>query len=133
MCVCDVWWTGPTCDLLNLAPPDNEHHGLQVPNYYSWGGHAAQDANLTWHGFFSFICNGSTLNAWTTRSSIWHATAASVTGPYELSDMVSQPWAHNAMLSANPSGAGYLLWQIGNSVTPPHEWETCYEEVRTSS
>lgn len=45
------------------------------------------------------ICNGSTLNAWTTRSSIWHATASDVTGPYTLSDMVSQPWAHNAMLS----------------------------------
>lgn len=85
-CKCDIWWTGPACDLLNLQPPENELSGLQVPNYYSWGGHAEADASGKWHGFFSFIYNGSTLSAWT-RSSIWLATASDVTGPYTLADI----------------------------------------------
>lgn len=58
-CTCDIWFTGPNCDLLNLQPAENEHDGLQVPNYYSWGGHAEPDASGMWHGFFSCELPGS--------------------------------------------------------------------------
>lgn len=71
------------------------------------------------------MCRHATLADWTTKSSIWHATSVTPTGPYSLVDMAVQPWSHNAMLSSNPAG-GYLLYQIGDAVTPPSEWEPCY-------
>lgn len=57
-CVCDPWFTGPVCNLLNLAPAE-PNQGLQVPNYHSWGGHAMfnpQD-NL-YHGERARVCRG---------------------------------------------------------------------------
>ena len=71
------------------------------------------------------MCRHATLAEWTSKSSIWHATSAIPTGPYTLVDMVAQPWSHNAMLSADPAG-GYLLYQIGDAVVPPDQWEPCY-------
>ena len=166
-CQCDPWWTGATCALLNLAPAVNDSLGLQVPGYHSWGGHALPDGTGTYHGFFSFMCNHSTLDVrgrrnrararvahdrityaprvrahvptcfrctplattfpqdWTTKSSIWHATASQPEGPFALADMVAQPWSHNAYVTVNPDG-GYLLWQIGTAITPPDEWRPCF-------
>ena len=62
-CACDAWATGPQCDLLNLAPVGSLDFGLDVPTYHSWGGHALPDPDTPglWHGFFSFLCNHSTL------------------------------------------------------------------------
>lgn len=66
-CVCDVWFTGPACDLLNLAPAE-PNQGLQVPGYHSWGGHSLLNPkDGLYHGFYSFMCNGSTLGSWTTK------------------------------------------------------------------
>ena len=125
-CVCDAWVTGSNCDLLNLAPPVDANAGLQVPGYFAWGGHSLlSPSDGLYHGLYSFMCRHATLGEWTTKSSIWHATATTPTGPYNLQDMVAQPWSHNAMLSANPAG-GYLLYQIGDAVTPASEWEPCY-------
>lgn len=60
-CVCDAWVTGPQCDLLNLAAPANENAGLQVPGYYSWGGHALlSPTDGLYHGLFSFMCRHAT-------------------------------------------------------------------------
>lgn len=125
-CVCDAWVTGAQCDLLNLAPPADENAGLQVPEYYAWGGHALlSPSDGLYHGLFSFMCRHATLAEWTTKSSIWHATSTTPAGPYSLVDMVAQPWSHNAMLSANPAG-GYLLYQIGDAAVPAPEWEPCF-------
>ena len=132
VCSCDPWWTGPTCALLNLAPAASDKLGLQVDGYHSWGGHALPDTSGTYHGFFSFMCNHSTLNDWTTKSSIWRATASRPEGPFTLASMVAQPWSHNAMIVANPAG-GYLLWQIGTAVTPPSEWAPCYENTTSAA
>jgi len=79
VCVCDAWATGPTCSLLNLAPA-TPGDGLQVPSYYSWGGHALEEDGL-YHLFASFMCNHKTLGDWTTVSSVWRATARNITGP----------------------------------------------------
>ncbi len=126
-CVCDVWATGPSCDLLNLSPASSDNLGFQVPNYHSWGGHAMPDPEVPdlYHGFFSFLCNHSTLGEWTTKSAGVRATASSLEGPYTFAEMVTQPWSHNMMISQAPGGP-YLLWQIGNAVTPPSEWSPCY-------
>jgi hypothetical protein len=129
VCACDAWWTGARCDLLNLAPPVTPEDGLQVPGYYSWGGHALSDgaAPPTYHGFFSFMCRHATLGEWTTKSSIWRAVAPAPQGPFELAEMVAQPWSHNAMISeTNDAAHPYALYQIGDAVTDPSEWQPCY-------
>jgi len=123
VCDCDAAWTGPRCDLLNLqrAAPDN---GLQVPSYFSWGGHAVESGGA-FHLFASFMCRHATLGEWTTKSSIWRATSAAPDGPYALAEMVSQPWSHNAMISRASDGT-YVLFQIGDAAVDPAEWAPCF-------
>jgi hypothetical protein len=128
VCECDAWATGASCDLLNLAPA-NPDAGLQVPGYFSWGGHTAEDEEGTFHLFASFMCRHATLGEWTTKSSIWRATSTSPEGPFSLADMVAQPWSHNAMLAktaGDPSAPTFALYQIGDAVTPPSAWQPCY-------
>lgn len=39
LCVCDVWFTGPTCAYLNLQPPEDTEAGTcgkGFASYYSW-------------------------------------------------------------------------------------------------
>lgn len=127
-CECDPWWRGEHCDLLNLANAASDKQGLQVPNYYSWGGHALEDPNDgTYHGYFSFMCRHATLGEWTTKSSIWHATSPQVEGPYKLEEMVAQPWSHNAMISQTFDPlAPYVLYQLGGASTDPSLFQPCY-------
>jgi hypothetical protein len=135
-CVCDAWWTGARCDLLNLAPPVTPEDGLQLPGYFSWGGHALSDGASppTYHGFFSFMCRHATLAEWTTKSSIWRATSPTPQGPFALAEMVAQPWSHNAMISETGDAAfPFALYQIGDAVTDPSEWEPCYNASEASA
>jgi hypothetical protein len=52
-CVCDPWFTGVTCALLNLQAPEDNEGGTCGPgfeSYYSWGGRAAgKTADGTYH------------------------------------------------------------------------------------
>ena len=132
VCECDIYYTGPHCDLLNFAPAV-ENNGLQVPGYYSWGGHALEDQNGTYHLLASFMCKHQSLASWTTASSIWRATAEDPVGPFTLQEMVAQPWSHNAMVAELPAaaGGGYVLYQIGDAAVDPSEWAPCYEPNST--
>jgi hypothetical protein len=134
LCSCDAWFTGESCNLLNLAPA-TPGAGLQVQNYFSWGGHSLDDGKGTFHLFASFMCRHATLGDWTTKSSIWRATSTSPEGPFSLVDMIAQPWSHNAMVSAtkggNESTPSYVLYQIGDAVTDPSEWQPCYNASET--
>lgn len=88
-CSCDQWWTGPKCDLLNLAPAE-AGAGLQLPNYFSWGGHALKEPDAeVYHLFCSFMCRHATLGEWTTKSSIWRATSSKPQGPFQLAELVA--------------------------------------------
>ena len=77
-CKCDPWFTGLTCDLLNLQPPQSDQQGLchkGFDSYYSWGGRSIPEVkadldNATkWHLYASFMCNHKSLSEWTTVSS----------------------------------------------------------------
>lgn len=136
LCSCDAWFTGERCDLLNLAPA-TPGAGLQVSNYFSWGGHSLYSNNDNqYHLFASFMCRHATLGDWTTKSSIWRATSSSPIGPFALAEMIAQPWSHNAYVSETRGGGAstpkFVLYQIGDAVTDPSEWQPCYnasEEV----
>ena len=44
------------------TPAESSAQGLQLPSYYSWGGHAALDKKSgKYQGFFSFMCKHKTL------------------------------------------------------------------------
>jgi hypothetical protein len=132
LCQCDAWSTGLQCNLLNLAPVISPNVGLQVPSYYSWGGHALQDETTgLYHGFFSFLCNHATLSEWTTKSSIMRATSTKPEGPYTLAELIVHPWAHNAYIVRDNDGT-YALWQIGDANADTSLWYPCFNFSNTS-
>ena len=120
VCACDVWFTGKTCALLNLAraSPTN---GLNISGWSTWGGHAVRsDEDDLWHGFFSLIGGECTLNAYRSNSGSVFATATSAEGPYKLANPAqpdsSSNWAvappsHCTQIKRHPSGE-YHLWHI---------------------
>jgi hypothetical protein len=132
VCACDVWWTGATCALLNLAPADPAASGLVAPGYFAWGGHPLVDSNGTFHLLASFLCDHATLDSWTTKSSIAHATAPSPTGPFVLApgldaQLVVPPWSHGAYIVRDPPSGEYLLVHIGDGRVPKSTWAPCYD------
>jgi hypothetical protein len=139
-CACDVWMTGPSCQYLNLQRPDtfpgSQGLDLRGQNYYSWGGHSTFDeASGLYHGYFSFMCDHNNLGEWTTASSIVHATAnaSSPAGPYTFSEMIVQPWAHNAILRVDGFTGDYLVFHIGDAHVDPSKWSPCFTNGSTSS
>lgn len=125
-CVCDPWFTGNNCDLLNLQP-GTLSNGLNLAdkNFSSWGGHSIKEDD-GYHGFFSFICDHQTLGGgWETVSSVVHAVAELPEGPYTVKDLAVQPWAHNAMITKDPTNGDYVLFHIGSAKTDPSVWEPC--------
>lgn len=57
VCACDIWFTGPTCALLNLQPPVDSNKGTCGPSfdsYYSWGGRSIFVAGK-YHLYASFM------------------------------------------------------------------------------
>ena len=130
-CACDIWWTGPQCDLLNLQRADPAARGLVSDSYFSWGGHALRDETGTYHLLASFLCDHATLGQWTTKSSIAHATSAAPAGPFVLApgldaQLVVPPWSHGAYVVRDPPTGEYLLVHIGDGRVPKSTWAPCY-------
>lgn len=136
-CDCDVWFTGESCALLNLARarPQNgfdltslqsggdSFHGNRWRGWSSWGGHAVYDetnASTPWVGVFSLMARGCGLHAYHSNSESVIATAKEVDGPYLLEDpsdpdapanvAVAAP-SHCTQIKRHPSGH-YHLWHI---------------------
>jgi len=136
-CVCDSWWTGPTCDKLNLQPAESlSSQGLQVPDYYSWGGHPLQTDDGTYHLFASFMCDHATLGSWTSKSSVAHATSKKPEGPYSFApgldeQLVVPPWSHGAYIVQDPPTKQYLLWHLGNGMISNSSWGPCYNSSQS--
>jgi hypothetical protein len=127
-CSCDVWFTGPACDLLNLAPAEADF-GMQLPTYYSWGGRAApQEQAGSYQAFFSFMCKHATLDSWTTKSASVRATAATPVGPFSFTEMIVHPWSHNTFIARDDHAGKWLLWHIGDGTVDPHEWSPCFSD-----
>ena len=120
VCSCDAWATGAHCQLLNFRTPEsNDGYGLQLPGYHSWGGGALFNGRM-YHLIVSFMCNHGSLAQWTTVSSIYRATSVKAEGPYEMQEMIAQPWSHNAMPVENPPGSPetndrFLIFDIGDA------------------
>ena len=138
-CVCDAWFTGEQCSLLNLQPAESlTSQGLQVPDYHSWGGHPLLDANGTYHLFTSFMCDHATLGSWTTKSSVAHATSNHPEGPFTFApgldeQLVVPPWSHGAYIVQDPPTKKYLLWHLGDGTISNTTWGPCYNSSESGS
>ena len=127
-CICDPWFTGASCSLLNFAPAKSISAFAFPPSagpVHSWGGHSVYNpVDKLFHGFFSVMCDNANLTLWESKSSIWHASASVGDGPYTLREMVAPPESHNAYVSPAADGT-FALFSIGNASIPKKEWAPC--------
>jgi hypothetical protein len=93
-CVCDPWFTGATCALLNLqAPRDTEGGtcGAAWRGYGAWGGRSVFAAGK-WHVFASLMCGHPYAGQdYSVVSSSAHLLADSPAGPYRMSAEQCEP------------------------------------------
>ena len=137
-CNCLAYFTGPACDLLNLIPPDNMNSGTcgsEFNGYYSWGGRSLQSEDGKWHLYASFMCDGYTLDQWTTVSSTAHFTSDTVAGEYtfgaeqcdenDVCTPMIRPWSHNTVPVIDDDG-NVVVVHIGDGIADEDEWSPCY-------
>lgn len=147
-CKCDIWFTGPNCDLLNLQAPESTERGLchsGFDSYYSWGGRAIPEkvaagpggpAKTRWHLYASFMCKHCSLRNWTTVSSSGHFVSDSPVGPFKFSpeqcngDVCTPtiiPWSHNTVAARNIGGSDdWQIWHIGDDNDDPSVFGPCF-------
>lgn len=144
-CVCDVWFTGPTCAYLNLQPPKDTEQGTcgaGFNSYYSWGGRTVEVDNQ-YHAYVSFMCKHNSLSQWTTASSSAHFVASSPVGPYTWSPEQCDtegvciptviPWSHNTVVVESGESPQYQIWHIGDGVVPSDVWSPCFNKSEVPS
>lgn len=144
-CVCDAWFTGPSCALLNLVAQDGPRHGTcgdAFASYYSWGGRMLPptpgDSGLH-HAYISFMCQHKTLGSWTTASASAHFVSDTLAGEYRWSPEQCSaagvcvpsviPWSHNTVAVTDarfPSDAAVQIWHVGDGVVPASVWSPCW-------
>ena len=118
-CVCDAPWHGPSCGLLRRGRtrvPGGGIYGYAAPNATtSWGGNAiAESTNgtVTWHLYASEMAGRDCgLHVWRSQSTVVHATAPTVEGPYTRRATVVGAEAHNPQ--AIVVNGSWYLFHIG--------------------
>jgi hypothetical protein len=145
VCVCDAWFTGPSCALLNLQAPVDSTGGSCGPtfeSYYSWGGRALTPqagGDGKYDVYISFMCNHKTLGSWTTASSSAHFVADTPAGPYSWGAEQCDPsgvctpsiipWSHNTVALSDarlPAAASFQIWHVGDGIVPEPVWSPCF-------
>lgn len=114
LCACDAPWHGAACALLRRGAARVAGGGIYgyAPNVTSWGGNAIADANGTWHLYASEMAGRDCgLHVWGSQSTVVHATAPSVEGPYMKQATVVGAEAHNPQ--AIVVGGEWFIFHIG--------------------
>jgi hypothetical protein len=118
-CACDAPWHGASCGLLRRGRtrvPGGGIYGYAAPNATtSWGGNAiAESTNgtVTWHLYASEMAGRDCgLHVWGSQSTVVHATAPTVEGPYTRRATVVGAEAHNPQ--AIVVNGSWYLFHIG--------------------
>ena len=145
-CVCDAWFTGPQCDLLNLQRPrfDDQaglcHAGMAT--YYSWGGRSILGPDAKYHLVASFMCRHATLDSWTTVSSSAHFVSDEPDGAFTWADSTCAgdictplviPWSHNTVVASQEQSPAIIIAHIGDGVVDPSNWAPCFNKSQTTA
>ena len=108
-CECERPWTGPTCDVLDLAPiTDRERRlGYQYVdngmNVTSWGGSVVRGDDGTYHMYASEISEYCGMNVWLANSMVVHAVSPDPrTKPFERKGVVHGVFAHEPAVARAP-------------------------------
>ena len=118
-CACDAPWSGSACGRLNRGATKVAGGGIYglIPNVTSWGGNSIQDpATGTWHLYVAEMAGKECgLHVWETQSTVAHATAATVEGPYQKQSIVIAMEAHNPQ--AIVLDGSWYIFHIGSGAS----------------
>ena len=113
-CACDTPWAGDACELLLRGATRVTGGGIYGydPNITSWGGNVIRDADGTFHLYASEMAGRDCgLHVWYDQSTVVHATADNVEGPYTKRTTVLGAEAHNPQ--AIVVNGSWYLFHIG--------------------
>ena len=113
-CTCDAPWGGAACELLIRGPTRVTGGGIYgyAPNVTSWGGNVIRDGGGTWHLYASEMAGaGCGLHVWGGQSTVVHATATTVEGPFTKRTTVIASEAHNPQ--AMVINGSWYIFHIG--------------------
>lgn len=113
-CRCDPPWHGSDCGTLDVGPTlATGAYGVS-PNVTSWGGLLLKGVDGLHHLYVTEIMGkGCGLGAWSSHSSVTHAVAPNVRGPYVKKATALWTQAHN--LQAFRFGEGWYIAHIGGA------------------
>jgi hypothetical protein len=121
-CACDTPWAGDACELLLRGATRVTGGGIYGydPNITSWGGNVIRDADGTFHLYASEMAGRDCgLHVWYDQSTVVHATADNVEGPYTKRTTVLGAEAHNPQtIVANGSWYIFHIGTANSSLVP---------------
>ena len=126
-CACDVGWTGPYCERLDLDDVDESALGYRASDASSWGMPVLY-AGGRFHGWASEIAGSCGINAWETNSQIVHVVAEAAAGPYERREVVRAAFAHEPDVVRGPNGRfvmAYSSFPLDDASTPSRNASFC--------
>ncbi|KAF2635381.1 hypothetical protein P280DRAFT_194500 [Massarina eburnea CBS 473.64] len=132
-CTCDPGWTGTNCGTLDLRHATRgtgyNHTTTNASDPYtsgrgnsSWGAHILQDRRdpKLFHLITSQFAHGCGLSAWKPFSTVIRGESQTgPQGPYEWKQEILGPWHHNPATVWSEKDGLWLLYTIGDPVTPP--------------
>ncbi|KAF1957179.1 hypothetical protein CC80DRAFT_444685, partial [Byssothecium circinans] len=133
LCTCDPGWIGEDCGHLDLRPATRytgyNHTNITAADPYregrgnsSWGAHILHDRNdpSLFHLITSQFAHGCGLSAWKPFSTVIRAESRTgPQGPYFWAQEIYSEWYHNPATVWSEADQLWLLYTIGDPVTPP--------------
>jgi len=121
VCVCRLPWSGPSCAELVRLPADisagyDSPHGSDKTTKSSWGGSILLDEHGgLYHMYAAEMLNDCGIDYWEPNSRVVHSVSHSPEGPFNFSDVVIAPFAHEPNAVRAPTGE----WVIFATVRHP--------------
>ena len=127
VCECDIWWTGPHCQQLNLQRASRSNGLNLAVNTSTWTALTSPQPSHTWctsvhydpdsddyFAVVSFMMLHCTLDYWTTNSEVVLVRGSSPFGPFDPAGLrvLLPPFAHNPKVVRYIDGM-WLLFFIG--------------------
>lgn len=135
-CDCVPGWGGLNCSTLQLLPSAPLSIASQ-PYLHPWSDDSwgisilPGDGDGLYHAFITEMEGNCSILVYPYVSRILHGVSASITGPFNVTGVALDVFAHNVQVLRDPSDAGWLLFHIGTSraAAAPGCSMTCIDDV----